>query len=456
MEKRLPGIVINSYGAANFTLSLMLALATSYYAIFLTDVALISAIHVALIMLITHSVDGISIPFIGRIIQRTQMRWGQFRSWFLFIPVSTCVFFTLTFTNMPMSYGMKIVWLSIVYIIAHISLNFSFNAHMGFISVLSTSQQDRLWLSARNIQFGMASQFVFSILVVPMLLYFSGPNATWGYFYTVVILAGIQLFGYWNLFYQTREHEKYDPNKNLDPSSKMSYTDMITQIFGNSQLMRLMCADCMTNIGMFSLSTLAPYYFKYITGNEWWMSFHLTSMSIIAFLSAVIAPHIIKRFGKKEIYLFSTSCGVAGYFILRAFGALNPFAYTGILCAGGLFGGLAGPMRQAMYIDASEYGYYNTGKDVTAYIMSMFTMPIKIAIALATTIATYGLDRIEYVPNLEVTDRFVSDLMDIICYIPAGCGIIAVIIMSSYSLTDKNVANIMEANRIKKAGSKIQ
>lgn len=142
MEKRLPGLVINSYGLANFSLSLMMAIGMNYYGIFLTDVAKISAFYMGLIMLVGGTIDTISIFISGNIIQKTQMRWGQFRSWFLFIPITTCIFFTLSFTNLPLSYFTKIIFFTLTFIIGHISLNFAFNAHMGFISVLSINLQE--------------------------------------------------------------------------------------------------------------------------------------------------------------------------------------------------------------------------------------------------------------------------------------------------------------------------
>jgi Na+/melibiose symporter-like transporter len=98
------------------------------------------------------------------------MRWGQFRSWLIFIPVTTCIFFTLTFTNLPLGYGIKMVYLSAAYIIASISLNFAYNAHMGLISILTTDVRDSLRLSSRNMQLGMASQVLFSIAVVLLLI----------------------------------------------------------------------------------------------------------------------------------------------------------------------------------------------------------------------------------------------------------------------------------------------
>jgi len=454
-EKRLPGLMINSYGAANFTLSLMLALATSYYAIFLTDVALISAVHVGHIMLITHLVDAFSIPIGGSIIQKTQMRWGQFRSWFLLMPLSTGVFFTLTFTNLPLPYFSKIVFLSMAYMIAHVSLNFAFNAHLGFISVLS-DVKDRLMLSTRNIQFGMGSSIIFSAIIIPMLLFFSRQSSTWGYFYTVAILAVIQVIGYWNLFYQSKDYDKYDPNKKLNPSNNFPVKEMLTQVFGNKQLLIIMSADSMSNIAIFSLSTLHVYYFTYIVGNDAWMSPHTLALSLVAFSSSFLSPFIVKRIGKKRTVLLAFAWGTIGYFFLRAFGASSPYIYTGIFCVSGIIVGTAGPIRQAMYMDAAEYGYYKTGKDASAYIMSMFTIPIKIALAIAGTIAGYGLAYIGFEAGMEVTDQFINDLMNIICYIPASCSILGIILMSFYSLTDEKLAKYMEANKIKRAEAKVK
>ena len=112
MEKKLPGLLVHSYGFSHLTFSLMMSLALQYYTIFLTDVALIKLSIIPVIIFITHIVDALSIPVSGALIQSTQFRWGQYRSWLLLPPLSTSVFFTLTFTNLPFSYEIKIVYLS--------------------------------------------------------------------------------------------------------------------------------------------------------------------------------------------------------------------------------------------------------------------------------------------------------------------------------------------------------
>jgi GPH family glycoside/pentoside/hexuronide:cation symporter len=450
-EKRLPNLLVHSYGFASMTFSLMMSLALNYYTIFLTDVAMISAVHVGTIMFITHVVDALSIPISGSIIQRTQFRWGQFRSWLLFIPLSTCIFFTLTFTNLPLDYWIKIFYLSGAYVIAHVSLNFAFNGHLGLISVLSGKLQERARLSARNVQYTVFAQVLFSVGVIPMLTFFSKSNESRGFFYTVAILSVVQVIGYWNLFWRTKDYDRYDPDKKLNPLFKMTVREMLSQIYGNRQLLILMVAECVRYVGMFSIISMAVYYFKYAARNAAFMSPYTLCVGIAAFLGTVIGPVFIKKFGKKPMYLFATLCGVLGYTVLYFFGASSAIVYTEIVCCASFGVSLINPVIQAMYMDTAEYGIYRTGKNANAFIMSMNTLPIKIGIAMALTIIPYALGYIGYVANMEATPEFINNLMKIIAFLPVLCFSIAAVMMSFYSLTDSKVAEYMKANAIAKA-----
>ncbi len=452
MEKRLPGIITNSYGFANFSLSMMLNLGTVYYMNFLTDTAMISAALAGVIMLVGGGLDTASIFLSGSIIQKTQMRWGRFRSWFLFIPITTCVFFTLSFTNLPLNNSLKVIYLTVAYIIGHVSLNFAFNAHIGFISVLTTDVNERLRLSVRNIQFGMASSIFFSKGIIPLLEHLKVvKDSSQAFLYVVIILSIIQITGYWNLFYQTKGYEKYDPNLNTDPTSKITLLEIIKNVGGNGQLLLLMASDIMNQTMIFSIMGLAIYFLDNIAGNAAWMSNHSFITAILSFITAVYAPYVIKLFGKKNTYLIAMIWGAAFYFVLRMFGDVSVIHFTVIICLGNMVFGTAGPMRQAMYMDAAEYGFYKTGKDASAFTMSMFTLPIKIGITLSGAIIGFGLSFIGYTAGMEVTDQVAGSLMDIICYIPAGCGIVAMVLMLFYKLNDKKMIDIMAANNRRRA-----
>lgn len=447
-ENRLPNSLVHSYGLATMTFSLMMLVAVNYYTYFMTDVAMITAAHLSIYMFFTHLVDAVSIPIGGIIIQKTQFKWGQFRSWLLFMPLSTFVFFTLTFSNVPFHYWEKIIFLGVVYMISHVSLNFAYNAHLGLISVLAGHVDNRAKLSARNIQYNYVAQILFSIAVIPLLNSFRADyGESLGFFYVVLIFAAVQVIGYWNLFFRTKEYDPYDPDKKLKPSYSMSWHEMIRQIFGNRHLMIIMISDTVRDVGLFGLVSLAVYYFKYVTGDDSWMRQYTLLVAVSTVVSTLIAPPIIKIIGRKEICIYSAFIGVIGYIILRNFGASDPITYIVIVCCSNFIVALASPIRQAMYMDTAEYGYYKTGKNANALIMSMYTMPIKIGVALALTIIPLYLDRvIGYVPNIIATQQFVNDLMKLIGYLPAICYLIAGITMIFYGLTEEKVAFYMEAN----------
>ena len=81
-------------------------------------------------------------------------------------------------------------------------------------------------------QYGMASQVMFSIAVVPMLLFFRRESETMGFIYTTLVLAGIT--GLWDtgiFFTRQKEYEKYEPdNKHLAPSNKLSVPEMVALV----------------------------------------------------------------------------------------------------------------------------------------------------------------------------------------------------------------------------------
>ncbi len=452
MEKKLPGLLGHSYGFANFTFTMMMILAMQQYSYFMTDIALISAGHLAIISLITHAADGIAVPFSGAIIQRSNTRFGQFRPFLFFIPISTAIFFTATFTNLPLDYTMKMVYLSLAYVLAHVSLNFAFNAHLGLISVLSKDSGGRLILSSRNVQWGMASNILYAIAIIPMLNWTTtNISGTWGYFYTVGLLALIQVIGYWSLFFQTKKYDKYDPKKKLDTANKLTVPEMIVQVLSNKHLLILALAECANNLGLFSLQLTAMYYFTKIAGDALWMAPFTLFLGFATLASTIIGPFVEKFIGKRNVYLAAAAYGTIGYVVLRMYGAKSPYVFIGIVCVTVLGYGMSASVRQAMFMDTAEFGYYRTGKDASAFIMSMLTLPVKIGMTFGATLLAWGLKLIDYQADMEITDQVISGLMNIICFIPIGCGILAFLVMLFYSLTNEKVAKYMDANTKKRA-----
>ncbi|MBB6217332.1 GPH family glycoside/pentoside/hexuronide:cation symporter [Anaerosolibacter carboniphilus] len=452
-DKKVPNKIINIYGFADFTFNMMMMIAISYYAYFLTDIAMISAATMGTILLIARIGDAVSVPITGGILQKTQLKWGQFRSWLLVTPPITCLFFILMFTNVSMTGTAKAVFLGTCYVIAHVCVNFTFNGHIGLLGILGKTAEDRIKLSAKKSQFQTAANIVFSLAFMPLVVFFGGTDQGKGFLYAMIIFAILQVLGYWNVFRVTKEYNPYDPNKKLSGAGSMGLTvgEMVQQIFGNSQLLLIMLADCIKNAAMFAVLGMATYYFKYAIGNLALITVYMLVTNSATFLGSLAAPIVVGKIGKKPTYLLSCIIPIVAFVLVRVLAGTNPFIYMALVSISSFaltFGMAIGP---AMYLDSAEYGHYKTGKDGSGFIMSMFAMPIKIGVALSSVIIGFGLSSIGYSTTVEVTPNFVSGLMKILSIIPAGCCALALVLMLFYRLNDAKVQEYMEANAKRKA-----
>jgi GPH family glycoside/pentoside/hexuronide:cation symporter len=183
--------------------------------------------------------------------------------------------------------------------IAHISLNFAYNAHLGLISVLAKGSEGGCASQHGITSSVWEARYHICYFVLTILYKLSANSTTWGYFYTVGILAVIQVFGYWFLCYQIRDYERYDPDKNLDPYRHWTNLEMVKQIIVNRPLLTILCADIFINIGVYSLQTLAVYYFKYAAQNELLMKPYSLSLSLAVFASAFISPKVVSSLARK-------------------------------------------------------------------------------------------------------------------------------------------------------------
>ncbi|WP_213950919.1 MFS transporter [Tepidanaerobacter syntrophicus] len=436
----------NIYGFADFTFELMMMGAVSYYAYFLTDIAMISAASMAVILLVARIGDAISVPITGIIIQSIYLKWGQFRSWLLVVPPFTCMFFILMFSNPQFAPLMKAIFLGTCYVFAHICVNLAYNAHLGLMEVIARSPEDQLKLSQKKSQFQFAANTLFAITFMPLVRFF-GKSCEWhGFFITMAVFSILQVVGYWNVFYSTKGYEACCTVKSEEKNCT-SLLDMFQQVCKNSQLLALLLSDSAKNTGMFVVSALLTYYYKYVVGNLDIISIHILAVSLASFLGSLIAPVIVHKIGKRNVYIYTAIFNAIILGLARLGKKTNFVVFISAVSIGNLLLAIAMSITPVLYSDAAEYAKWKNGKDSKAFTMSMFSMPIKIGIALGGAIAGYGLALINYSPSTKVSHELVNGIVDLITLIPIACSMISAIIFALfYKLDDVKVSQIIKFN----------
>lgn len=441
MGIRPKGSVINLFSFGETGFQLMMYLAVNYYAYFLTDVAAISAATAGTILLLARIGDAVSVPIAGAIIEKTNPRWGKYRSWLLMAPPITATLFILMFTNFgTISTGAKALILGALYVCAHFSVNLAWSSHTALIPVLGYHQEDRVLLSSRRQQFVSIAQILLGLIAMPMVLNLGGGNESRGFLYTVVIFAVLQILGY-----RLMAHVSKPWVDNLENEVKQTVTlgDMLKQVFSNPHLLLFFIVEVFILTARYMILGLAVYYFKYVAQNMLMVSVFFTSVSIGLLFGSFIGGVAAKKLTKKTVYVLGLSTEIICFALIWLV-AKNPAAFIALNAVATFGTGFANSVMYAVYADISEYSEWKTGKNAKGLIMSLSSLPIKIGVALSGAIIGFSLAAIGYVAGAAPSAQLTNSILMIASLVPGSLAVFALVGIFFYRLDEKRVLEIRE------------
>lgn len=439
MAGRPKASVINLISLGETGFQLMMYLAISYYAYFLTDVAAIGAATVGTILLFARIGDAISVPIAGAIIEKTNFKWGKYRSWLLLAPPVTAILFVLMFTNFNgMDTTTKAVTLGSLYVCAHFFVNLAWSAHTALIPVLGVHQEDRVTLSSRRQQFVSAAQILLGLIAMPMIIALGGGNEAKGFFLTIIIFAFLQILGY-----RLMAHVVKPWVKNLETEVKQTVTfrDMLNQVFSNRHLLLFFLVEVCILTARFMILGLAVYYFKYVAQNMLLVSVFFTCVSVGLLIGSFVGGFAAKKLAKKTVYILGLSMEIICFALIWLV-AENPVAYIALNAIATFGTGFANSVMYAVYADISEYSEWKTGKNAKGLIMALSSLPTKIGVALSGAVIGFSLAAIGYVAGAAPTPELTRSIVLIASIIPGAIAILALAGIFFYSLDEKGVLEI--------------
>ncbi|HZK24022.1 MAG TPA: MFS transporter [Oscillospiraceae bacterium] len=447
---------INMYGAYALASGIGIAIPMSYGVLFMTDHLMISTSIVATLLLVARILDfGVSLTA-GAVVQKSNLKWGKYRSWLLILRwvvfTGICLQFINT-TSLPMPVRLAIVVIG--YFMLHFSMNYIALSQFGVLaSMAGTSMEDRTRLSSRQAQFQTAGAIITSASIIPLLNFFKPiVGAANAYIVVAAPFAFVLVIGAGLI---TKAAEPYDrPEAAKRGGPVVTVKDMINSVVTNSQLLIYVLVMSLTQVGAMGAMGIQTYYFIYVLGNFNLMAVAMTTMTVFSFFAATVGPSIGRKLGKKMALVTGLMIMAASSVCITIFARNSVVTYIIFAC-----------LRQgAMYmymcfgpnyaIDAAEYGLYATGKDNRTVAMSMNNIPIKVGFALGGAIGTFGLSIIGYTAGMTATPEFITGFMWIFGGIPAGFYLLASLIMLlGYKITDEDAAMYARENAAKLAAQK--
>ena len=440
-----------SYGFGDLASVLYWQTFMLYFTYFYTDVFLIPAGAAATMFLVSRIWDGVNDPVMGMIADRTKTRWGHFRPYLLWICVPFAVVGVLTFTVPDFDPQGKLIWAYVTFILImmlYTAINIPYTALLG---VISPNSDERTSVSSFKFLFAFSAGIIVSATLLPMVKAFGGGNEAKGFQLSFVVYGIAAIIFFLIAFKGTKE--RVQPPKTQKSSVKKDLYELIT----NGPWLILLATTITFILFVAVRGSVTVHYFKYFIGEkeltlpflgtakydfDSLVSAYNTIGQISSFIGVLMVSWVARLIGKKKafIVIFVIAIVSTGANYLLSSNQLGLLFFLQI--TGSITGGPLSVLIWAMYADTADYNEWKHGRRATGLIFSASTMSQKFGWAIGAYVALTLMSQVGFQPNETQSAESLNGLIALFSIIPAGFGVLSILILMFYPISDKRIAEI--------------
>lgn len=423
-----------------------------YFTYFYTDVFLIPAAAAGWMFLVSRVWDGVNDPIMGMIADRTTTRWGKFRPYLLWLCIPFAIAGVFTFTVPALESSGKLIWAYVTFItimMLYTAINIPYTALMG---VISADSKERTAVSSVKFIFAFGAGIIVSATLLPMVKALGKGDEAAGWQRSFMVYGAAAIIFFLIAFKGTRERVK--PPETQIYSVKKDLFELIT----NGPWLILLATTITFILFVAVRSSVTAHYFKYVIGpREMALPFMGTNIysfealvsafntigQVAALIGVVLVNLLARVISKKKAFvlLFVISIvSTAAFYVLRA----DQLTLIFILqIAGSMSGGPLSVLLWAMYADTADYAEWKRGRRATGLVFSASTMSQKFGWAFGAYVALMLMSQVGFEPNQEQSQSSLKGLKLLFSLIPAGLGVLSLILSLTYPLNEKRVDQIV-------------
>lgn len=431
-----------SYGFGDTACNIVNGLVFSLITLFYTDYVGVSAATVGLVMLLSRVFDGFSDIIMGFIVNRTKSKWGKARPWLLRIAVPYGLATVLMLTVPQGSNTMQFVYILVTYNFCTTICYTAINVPYGTLSAMMTrSSLGRDLLGVFRMGLAPMGRILSVTCTLPLIKFFGDNQMAWIKTMSIWAVVAVILLLICFKNCEERVHiaaaEKANVSawENLKALGVNKYFWMILVLWAAQ-------ASYSTVFG-----TVAPYYAKYILGNDSWLYSSLYLLETVVLIGGVLlSPLLLKKFGKRNLSLWGSVISIVAQLLLL----INPTNITWVFATTALRSIGTVPLNAfvfGMLGDVIEFGQWKTHVRQESLIVSASSMGMKFGMGIAGALIGLLLEMSGYLSsNTGFAVQPASALAMIeklFIWGPAVIWIIALVVLVMYKL-DKIYPQVMD------------
>jgi glucuronide carrier protein len=424
------------YAGGDAANNLTFSLTSMFLLVYYTDVAGIAAGAAGTVLLVSRVWGAFTDILTGRIVDKTNTRWGRFRPYLLF-GGPPLMLLSVALFSIPdaLSDGGALVYAYVTYMLFYLVYSFVNIPFGSLASAMTQLSGERSKLSSARTLGAALAIIVLAFVIAPQLA--RSADLQRSLTLTTIVFAVIGIACYLFLFRTSRETVERD-------TTAVSLRQTLGTIRCNRPLLLLCLSALFVLTGMFTLQTLQVYYARDVLGNADYVIV-LTVLSIGGmFVTAPMVPKIVQALGKKRAYIVSAAITVLGSIGI----ALSPPS-TPVLAflAFAVYGvGLAvlQALMWTMEADTVEYGEWTSGARTEGSNYAMLSFARKVGQGVGGGLGAWGIGIGGYVAGAATQS---GQALDTIRYVtgwaPALFVAIGAAIMLAYPLTEERFQHLV-------------
>jgi glucuronide carrier protein len=430
---RLPQYL--GYGAGDAANNLTFSMTSMFLLLYYTDVVGIAATTVGTLFLVVRVFDGFADLFAGRVVDRTNTRWGRFRPYLLFAAVPLLLLNVAVFTVPDLGDTGTLVYAYLTYVLFGLGYSLVNIPYGSLATAITQDPVERSKLATFRVLGSNIAILLLAVAVAPQIA--GSGDLQRSLTITTVVLAVIGAGLYLFTFLTSRERVAHS-------TQTPPLGETFASLKQNTALLVLCGSSVVFLVGWFSLQTVTVYYARNVLGSADYYIVLSVVQTTGVLAAALLVPGLVPRIGKKRVYqalgAIAVLAGIAVAFAPASVPAVAIVAF-------GAFGiGLGGVNTAAFALQADtvEYGEWKTGSRTEGATYSVFSFTRKVGQAIGAAAASYTIGLGGYVSGTaSQPDSAVTAIKTAAGLVPAVFILAAIVIMSAYPLSEARFREVV-------------
>ena len=423
------------YGAGDAANNLAFSLTSMFLLLYYTDVVGIAAATVGTLFLVVRVFDAFADLYAGRVVDRTNTRWGRFRPFLLGAGIPLLVLNVAVFSVPDLGATGTLIYAYVSYLVFGLAYSLTNIPYGSLATSLTQDMVERSKLATFRVFGSNLAILTLAVVVSPQIQ--GAEDLQRSLTLTTIAFAAVGTGLYVLTFFTSREEIEHD-------TQTPTFRETFAHARQNTALLVLCGSSVVFLIGWFSLQTVTVYYARDVLGNADYYIVLSVVQTAGVLGAALLVPRLVPALGKKRVYVVLGAVAAAsGLAVASAPSSVPALAIVAFTCFGIGLGGV-NTVSFALQSDTVEYGEWRTGVRSEGATYSIFSFTRKVGQAVGAAAASYAIGIGGYVSGAaSQPDGAVTAIKIAAGLVPAVFILGAIALMTAYPLTEAKFREIV-------------